>query len=53
MQTGLKNETRGQSVNLTDEGKSKCKITKKRGMALQRHSNRVLTYRVVKQDELL
>lgn len=47
-------ETRSQSANLTDKGKSEWrKVTKKRGMALQRHPNSALTYHVVKQDELL
>ena len=44
MQTSLENETPSQFVNITDEGKSEgCKVTKKRGMAFQRHPNSTLT----------
>jgi hypothetical protein len=52
MQTGLESETPSHFAN--NEGKSECsKVTKKRGMAFQRHPNSVLTHRLVKQDEQL
>jgi hypothetical protein len=54
MQTVLENESPSQFANITDEGKSECcKVTKKRGMAFQRHPNSAFTHRIVKQDELL
>jgi hypothetical protein len=47
-------DTPGQSADIALEGKSKwSNKTNKTGMALQRHPNSVLTYRIVKEDELL
>jgi hypothetical protein len=51
-QTGVENESKPSII--TNGRKSKPSIiTKKKGMALQRHPNSALTYHVVKQDELL